>query len=155
MKKLNNYIKEALVKKHIPVKKIPNGYVDLGLPSGTLWATEDYQVGEKTEILGRHAQEIWREFDKSNSKYNLPSCKQFDELYENCELTKYGDNIVFTSKKNSQEVTFASRGYWTKTTDLDLNPYYSDIKIDKYPDQYIQPHGYNYALRIRLVINQK
>lgn len=37
MKTLDQYISEALVKNHIDVIKYP--YVDLGLPSGTLWAT--------------------------------------------------------------------------------------------------------------------
>lgn len=50
-------------------------YVDLGLPSGTLWAT-DYEREEGEIVYAPHGKA---------SLYNIPTLEQWEELCENCE----------------------------------------------------------------------
>ena len=83
-------------------------YVDLGLPSGTLWAT-DYEK-ENDEIM-------YFSFDKVNS-LNIPSMAQWKELYELCDwecITSYGKtdkNIkeVLCAGPNGNILRFATTG---------------------------------------------
>lgn len=59
----------------IPVDNLDDGYVDLGLPSGTLWA-KDYVVNENDEYEMLNYDEA--------KKYSLPTQEQFEELVANC-----------------------------------------------------------------------
>lgn len=97
MKHLNNYISEALVKNHI---SLSNNFVDLGLPSGTLWADNPYKDSgsdDVTIIDWNEAKEICY---KNN--WSVPTPEQFDELKANTERTyslKSG-KMQFISKIN-------------------------------------------------------
>lgn len=59
-------------------------YVDLGLPSGTLWAS-DYVKDEKGTVIY-----LTREESKA---YNIPSLEQWDELQRNCKWNETSEKI--------------------------------------------------------------
>ena len=64
---------------------IPAGYVDLGLPSGTLWKDKDEDGG-------------FYDYDQALAKFgsNLPTKEQFEELKNSCKWTWNGSgyNVV-------------------------------------------------------------
>lgn len=83
-------------------------YVDLGLPSGTLWA-KDYETDDnnKTMYLAYHKAE----------DYQLPTEEQWNELLEICEwngnfsstgLSFYG---IVCIGPNGNSIRFSSKGY--------------------------------------------
>lgn len=80
------------------------GYVDLGLPSGTKWAT--YNVGassptdlgeyytEKNVYLEQHSEVYIKIFGENETKFKnwgfgweVPTEKQYEELFNNCSYT--------------------------------------------------------------------
>lgn len=76
-------------------------YIDLGLPSGTLWATEN--------------EEGYFTFEEAVEKYgdSLPARWQFCELIDNCEC-RFDDErkaLVCKSKFNGNIVEFPASGY--------------------------------------------
>lgn len=82
-------------------------YVDLGLPSGTLWAN-NYETDDK-EVL-------YLPYEKA-AKYNLPTEEQWDELLTVCKLigdtsssglTFYGVNCI---GPNGNSIKLKSKGY--------------------------------------------
>lgn len=82
-------------------------YVDLGLPSGTLWAN-NYETEDK-EVL-------YLPYEKA-AKYNLPTEEQWEELLTVCKfrgdesssgLTFYGINFI---GPNGNSIKFRSKGY--------------------------------------------
>lgn len=81
MKKLNQYINEALVKKHINVGVIPHREketVDLALPSGNLWATCNVGADSPEEYGDYFA---WGEVGPKN-EYTAATYKYFDDDYK-------------------------------------------------------------------------
>lgn len=96
-------------------------YVDLGLPSGTIWATENveshYQWGETGEGYSGDAsdwnyiyigdEELTEEHDVAHKKWGanwyIPTKAQMEELLDNCNW-EIIDNVgvQFTSKNNSK-----------------------------------------------------
>lgn len=127
---------------------IIDGYeaVDLGLPSGTLWATCNvgantqadlgnyYQYGlgsepynfSNPEYTGTEnpldsskdtARQVW------GSQWHMPTETQFNELLDNTDLRAGGidesSGWFFTSKTdNSKYVYFPHAGYWDESGDL-------------------------------------
>lgn len=83
-------------------KIVPEGFVDLGLPSGILWATNDLNDG--TEYLLREAVDACAAI---NSNCYLPSSENFKELVNNTNIefsfdaSGNVDKITFTSKRNN------------------------------------------------------
>lgn len=82
-------------------------YVDLGLPSGTLWA-KDYEIIEK--------EDAYLPYCKA-SNYSIPKEAQWEELLENCKwkgdysssgLSFYG---VYCIGPNGNSIKFRSCGY--------------------------------------------
>jgi len=80
-------------------------FVDLGLPSGTLWSTDFEKEGEEIMYLPYEDAE----------KYDIPTKEQFNELLELCKWEfKY---ISSTSREytcigpNGNHIVFSSRGY--------------------------------------------
>lgn len=81
-------------------------YVDLGLPSGTLWATEN-----------AGGDGVYYTYAEAVSKFgnNLPTKEQFEELHEKCtfQLTSSGYRIVGPNKNSIHLPLEGSRqGYW-------------------------------------------
>ncbi len=80
-------------------------FVDLGLPSGTLWSADYETDGEEVKYLPYEDAE----------RYDIPTKEQFSELLESCQWEfTYIDT---TSRKytcigpNGNHVVFSSRGY--------------------------------------------
>ena len=80
-------------------------FVDLGLPSGTLWSADYETDGEEVKYLPYEDAE----------RYNIPTKEQFSELLESCQWEfTYIDT---TSRKytcigpNGNYIVFSSRGY--------------------------------------------
>ena len=100
-------------------KQVPAGYVDLGLPSGTLWKAENEDCGRIT-------------YDQAVNFYgnSLPTKEQFEELKNNCLWTwtgngykvkgKNGESIVLPaaglSNCDGSVVSVGSYGYYWSST---------------------------------------
>lgn len=82
----------------ISAKPVPSGYVDLGLPSGTLWKVQD----EPGYFLFRKAENRFGE--------KLPTASQFEELLYNCswKLMETGYRVT---GPNDQQLFFPFHGY--------------------------------------------
>lgn len=87
------------------VKAVNDKYVDLGLPSGTLWAKDYIKV--KNKLLSDRIETAVLPFHKAK-QYNLPTKEQFDELWRVCRHEYYGKNycggpyIEFTAPNGNQ-----------------------------------------------------
>ena len=77
---------------------IPNGYVDLGLPSGTLWAKENFSRGFISSD------------DLSQYLNMIPSTEQWKELLYKCKWTKNGNNYTVKGP-NGNTITLPIAGY--------------------------------------------
>lgn len=109
-------------------KQVPAGYVDLGLPSGTLWKAENEDCGLIT-------------YDQAMNFYgnSLPTKEQFEELKNNCLWTWTGNGYKVKGKNGESIVLPAagsrycdgsvydvgSRGYYWSST-----PYGSEYAWD-------------------------
>lgn len=123
-------------------KNIHNGYeyVDLGLPSGTLWATENfgnsslYSFNNKEDLdsfASNHIGGAWK----------IPTKEQFDELINNTIsvwVENYGNSglsgRLFVSNLNGNRILFPSYGFSHegKTYDKDvLGRYLSSSIVNK------------------------
>lgn len=99
-------------------------YVNLGLPSGTLWSADFELNGEETTYLPYEEAE----------KYDIPTKEQFNELLESCQWEfKY---INSTSRKytcvgpNGNHIVFYSRGYKIAGSKRDFEKIFFWIKSD-------------------------
>lgn len=102
-------------------KSIPQGYVDLGLPSGTLWKDQNETDG-------------YYSYDQAVAMFgnNLPTKGQCEELKEFCTWNWMGSGCIITGP-NGKSITLAAAGwrdcrgkeyvigsygnYWTSTLD--------------------------------------
>lgn len=83
-------------------------YVNLGLPSGTLWAS-DYEKSNKVYI--------YLPYEKAK-RMNLPTEKQWQELIKYCKMVPCGydgqsqsfNSVVFIAA-NGNSITFSNIGY--------------------------------------------
>ena len=73
-------------------QKVEDGYVDLGLPSGTLWK-------DTNEDSGR-----FYTWDQAQSKFgtNMPSKEQLEELRRYCRLVKYLDDLMVVGRNGKR-----------------------------------------------------
>jgi hypothetical protein len=80
-------------------KQVPAGYVDLGLPSGTLWKAENEDCG----LI---------KYDQAVNFYgsNLPTQEQWEELKDNCLWTWTGNG--YKVKGKSGESIFLPAAGW-------------------------------------------
>lgn len=78
--------------------KIPAGYVDLGLPSGTLWRNQDengtYSNDDAVKYFGN----------------KLPTKEQFQELLDHCQWTWTGKECKVTGP-NHNYIILSAKGY--------------------------------------------
>lgn len=83
-------------------------YVDLRLPSGTLWAA-DYERTDDGKLL-------YLTYEEAKKKgYKLPTKEQWDELFDQCKHSHHGactclSEIVFCGC-NGNKLTIESTGY--------------------------------------------
>ena len=83
-----------------------HGYVDLGLPSGKLWATENFGAFGETDYGAYY---MWSDTDRVPSswgnKWSTPTRQDFNELLNNCSYNwtiKNGVNgYLFTGQKGA------------------------------------------------------
>ena len=80
------------------------GYVDLGLPSGTLWRSYNEGGGDYGDGLYT--------YDQAKSKFGnkLPTKSQLEELCYNCQWHWNGNEYVVTGP-NGQSITMPLTGY--------------------------------------------
>lgn len=84
----------------------PDGYVDLGLPSGTLWST-------KNKINPNDAQGFYTcnssmSFDDHN--HQVPTGAHFVELFKYCQIRGTGNGCTFTGP-NGKSIFLPCEGY--------------------------------------------
>ncbi len=147
---------EITVKDGPTKKKAPTApFIDLGLPSGTKWRT----LNEEGELLT---------YDDAVAKYGkqLPSQKQFTELYEKCQWKELKDGGYKVIGPNGQFIIFPFTGYinctgefrgetemgdyWTSTPKKDSNEAYR-VAMLKDKGVKIVLHTRCYQRAIRLV----
>ena len=113
-------------------------YVDLGLPSGTLWATEN-----------AGGDGVYYTYAEAVSKFgnNLPTKEQFEELHEKCtfQLTSFGYRIVGPNKNSIYLPLEGSRqGYWyNKSNKGNMHGLFFSSGVNEL--------GSNYGFSVRLV----
>lgn len=93
-------------------------YVDLGLPSDTLWAS-DY-IKKDGEVL-------FLPYRDAIDEFNLPTDEQIDELKEYCEISLVEDNGIKTYiclGPSGKTVSFATLGYQTPSENYDMDHAY-------------------------------
>lgn len=74
-------------------------YVDLGLPSGTLWST-DYEKNDNNILYLPYVQA---------KRYNIPTNKQWEELVTECQWGLFG-RILRCTGKNGEWIDFLKTG---------------------------------------------
>ena len=123
--------------------KMVDGYVDLGLPSGTLWK-------EKNEDCGLISH------DKAMSMYgnNLPTLDQLAELITSCVWTWTGEGYTVMGP-NNKTIFIPAKGkeclYWSSTA-VDMETVIftnlNEKQAKKIKKQLIAKGGYFYCLKI-------
>ena len=92
-------------------------YVDLGLPSGTLWATMNVGASSATDEGTEYNTTADAQDFGWGTAWVLPTEEQWTELYDNCTVTMTATGFQFKSKNNSKTITFpayaTSSNYYT------------------------------------------
>ena len=86
-------------------------WVDLGLPSGTLWCSHNYNVKSAVDWGEHYTWENALELD-----CNLPTKEQFQELYANTNSIWIKEGRLFTSKINDNSIFFPAAGFTNGTS---------------------------------------
>ena len=110
------------------------GYVDLGLPSGTLWKNAN-EGGDSTLYT----------YDEAVSMFGdkLPTAEQFEELINECEWTWTGNGYKVTGS-NGNSITLPAAGF----SDTNGGVYYVGTDGGYWsstPDRSSTPDGSGYA----------
>ena len=92
--------KDGKEEKNIDVRDNKTEYVDLGLPSGTMWASNFEKAG---------GENIYISYNEV-IKYNIPTNDQCLELYNNCCFT-VNNGIIYCIGPNGKSITFSTTGY--------------------------------------------
>ena len=103
-------------------------YVDLGLPSGKLWATQNFGATSKTDFGSYY---MWSSSDRVpnswGTKWNTPTIGEYKELIENCSCTWTFINGVsgyLLTGKNGATLFLPAAGFKIYTEEYG----YSDIQ---------------------------
>lgn len=133
-------------------------YVDLGLPSGTLWA--DCNVGaEKPQDYGDYFN-----FGDAQKCGTLPTCEQWDELNQHCKLLwdlkekrleivgPNGNKIILPAAGYRDGTSFnlvGSHGlYWSKTSSSATNAYDVCFNAVYFNSQFSNYRYYGFTIRL-------
>lgn len=133
-------------------------FVDLGLPSGTLWKSANEP-------------EIFYDFNDANSKFGdqVPTQTQWDELMTQCTWTwtgrgyevkgKNGQSIFiyaggFCSQKNGDPVKVGNGGYYLSATKTEECNYFMKMYFDK-DYKIVEKGSQSYFFSLRLVQSAK
>ena len=89
--------------KEIPVNLLNNKteYVDLGLPSGTLWSTDYEKEGNDR---------VYLTYEKA-VLLDIPTKEQWQELIKECEWIRHSNNFVCIGP-NGKSIVFSRTGYF-------------------------------------------
>ena len=91
-----------------PQKTIPDGYVDLGLPSRTLWKAKDENGGIGGYYTHNEAEQLFGD--------QIPSQTQWEELVTYCTWSYLADNSYFKVQgPNDNYIVFPLREYKSET----------------------------------------
>ena len=130
---------------------VPAGYVDLGLPSGTLWKDKNESGGFYT-------------YDEAMKAFgnNLPTKEQFEELVSSCKWTWTGNGYKVVGPSGAS-ITLPAAGYrsgsdvynvgshgrfWSSTPYGSNNAYNLCFDSDEY---YVDYYNHTYGRSVRLV----
>ena len=112
-------------------------YVDLGLPSGTLWASDYVKDGDEVLFLP---------YPKA-LKYNIPTEEQVDELQEFCEISRKSDGsntAYIVLGPNGNAITFKGYGYMhLKDFEDSFDAYFWQVYESDNPKEIQVPDFYN------------
>lgn len=81
----------------LSARTVPAGYVDLGLPSGTMWKA----TNEPGQYMFLTAQNQFGD--------NLPSREQCKELFANCSC-QWAENMCIVTGPNGNKISFSYEG---------------------------------------------
>lgn len=159
-------------KKAAPTKTVPAGYVDLGLPSGTLWSKKN----AKDQIVeSEYFSHI--ELDKMLEDCCVPTKEQFEELMNYCTWKWEGKGYTVTGQ-NGQSIYLPAAGhsdfqrwwngdktvddlgvkgyYWTSTrSDANSDENYIALVFGDKTHIFMMPFKKNVFISVRLVRNSK
>lgn len=102
-------------------------FVDLGLPSGTLWASKNLEQESNTEFLP---------YDKA-IRFSIPTDEQWEELSNNCEWVYhyYSDDINIMKVRcvgpNGNEIVFFDEGMYKGTERTNLGKIYFWLSVEQ------------------------
>lgn len=146
----SNYCEYCGTKQNI-TENTPSGFVDLGLPSGTLWKNENEQD--------------FYDYDKAVLSFGkkLPTNEQLKELKNLCQWTWIGNGYKVTGP-NGKSIILPAAGYrfcdgniygamacgayWFKTPSSKDGAFYINFNSG---EQQIELSNKNYELSVRLV----
>lgn len=123
-----NAIKEAYIDgycagykdRELNFEKEKVGYIDLGLPSGTLWSSDYLKENDEIKYLS-HDEAV---------KYDIPSIEQWKELRLNCEVLVKGEICILVGP-NGNYIEFTSAGCYIADVFRHENLLWSDGKTDE------------------------
>lgn len=107
-------------------------FVDLGLPSGTLWASKNLEQESNTEFLP---------YDKA-IRFSIPTDEQWEELSNNCEWVYhyYSDDINIMKVRcvgpNGNEIVFVDEGLYKGSQRADRGKIFFWLSAEKEPNDY-------------------
>lgn len=146
---------EVIKKATTRAEQIAQGFVDLGVPSGTLWKN-------KNETGGHDG---FYTYDEAMSKFgNVPTKEQFEELKSSCNWTWTGNGYKVTGpsgasitlpaagcRRGSNVSYVGSNGsYWSSTPDGSGHAYYLDFYSGGRCNVY-RTYGLHCGFSVRLV----
>ena len=117
-------------------EKVPEGFVDLGLPSSTLWAEENEDALPHRGYLNGD----YMNWDEA-SNFLLPSFEQTKELVNECKWTWNGQGYKVTGP-NGNSIELPALGAYIKSWDPEMPVDYR--KVGMYWTRV--PSGQNYAV---------
>lgn len=113
-------------------KETNNDYIDLGLPSGTLWAYRDfYRTGNESKFKDYISRFYFRNL--------LPTKNQFRELGKFCNVKKYRNFYLFISKVNGNKLILFD-GYYEPDNLFDFNKIVLDEVLENPPCKFYSRH---------------
>lgn len=143
---------------HVDLRSDKAEYIDLGLPSGTLWSSSYERMGEER---------LYLPYDKAK-EMNIPTESQWMELRKECRWSIDSD-ILYCIGPNGESIHFERTGYisikkkkgiavwsffWIKNEEENGNECYSaKMSWNTAHDVQIHPTFRGYSLPIRLVWN--
>lgn len=107
-----------------------NDFIDLGLPSGTLWSYRDFYRTNKGLVFSENYEHTFHLSDL------LPTENQFIELSKFCNVKKYNDFYLFTSKINGNKLILFDGYYQTVLSVVNIDEMICSVTVTKFYCRY-------------------